>query len=193
MEQTETLGARLRRLRLERGLSQRDVSDKGVSYAYVSRVEAEARTPSVKAIRKLAEKLDVTPFYLEHGYEQMAYVLLLPATLLEQDLVMAVLTDEKIAHELREWFIEQGYEHAVLQEIALANTDVIKLLKKKYRKREWLVFDGASKNILSEHPTEAEADEHRRRLIELNPGTEESVQVLGPEKALSAESATFPS
>ena len=63
----ETIGARLKRLRLQRGLSQRDLSSPGVSYAYISRIEAGARTPSVKALRKLSQKLGVTVEYLETG------------------------------------------------------------------------------------------------------------------------------
>src|SRR6266513_3195161 len=63
----ETIGARLKRLRLQRGLSQRDLSSPGVSYAYISRIEAGARTPSVKALRKLAQKLQVSVEFLETG------------------------------------------------------------------------------------------------------------------------------
>jgi transcriptional regulator with XRE-family HTH domain len=63
----EAIGARLKRLRLQRGLSQRDLSSPGVSYAYISRIEAGARTPSVKALRKLAQKLKVSVEYLETG------------------------------------------------------------------------------------------------------------------------------
>jgi transcriptional regulator with XRE-family HTH domain len=64
---TESIGARLKRLRLQRGLSQRDLSSPGVSYAYISRIEAGARTPSVKALRKLAQKLGVSVEFLETG------------------------------------------------------------------------------------------------------------------------------
>src|SRR3954467_4953649 len=63
----ETVGARLKRLRLQLGLSQRDLSSPGVSYAYISRIEAGARTPSVKALRKLAQKLGVSVEYLKTG------------------------------------------------------------------------------------------------------------------------------
>jgi tetratricopeptide (TPR) repeat protein len=63
----ESVGERLRRLRRERGLSQRQLSAPGISYAYISRVEAGARRPSVKAIRMLARKLQVSPEYLETG------------------------------------------------------------------------------------------------------------------------------
>ena len=65
----ETIGGRLRRLRVERGASQRDLSAPGVTYAYISRIEAGARTPSMKALRMLASKLGVTPEYLETGSE----------------------------------------------------------------------------------------------------------------------------
>ncbi len=64
---SENVGARLKRLRLQRGFSQRDLSSPGVSYAYISRIEAGARTPSVKALRKLAQKLGVSVEYLETG------------------------------------------------------------------------------------------------------------------------------
>src|ERR1700751_3870129 len=63
----EAIGARLKRLRLQRGLSQRDLSSPGVSYAYISRIEAGARTPSVKALRKLSQKLGVSVEFLETG------------------------------------------------------------------------------------------------------------------------------
>ena len=67
--QAETIGQRLRRLRLGRGLSQRELASPGVSYAYISRIEAGARRPSVKALRMLARKLGVSADYLETGSE----------------------------------------------------------------------------------------------------------------------------
>ena len=63
----ETIGERLKRLRLERGFSQRELAAPGVSYAYISRIEAGTRQPSVKALRKLAAKLGVSAEYLETG------------------------------------------------------------------------------------------------------------------------------
>jgi transcriptional regulator with XRE-family HTH domain len=63
----ETIGQRLKRLRLERGFSQRELAAPGVSYAYISRIEAGTRQPSVKALRRLAAKLGVTADYLETG------------------------------------------------------------------------------------------------------------------------------
>jgi transcriptional regulator with XRE-family HTH domain len=63
----ETVGQRLKRLRLERGLSQRDLGSPGLSYAYISRIEAGMRTPSVKALRLMANRLGVTAEHLEKG------------------------------------------------------------------------------------------------------------------------------
>jgi len=65
----ETIGERLKRLRLDRGLSQRELAAPGVSYAYISRIEAGTRQPSVKALRRLASKLGVSADYLERGRE----------------------------------------------------------------------------------------------------------------------------
>jgi transcriptional regulator with XRE-family HTH domain len=39
----------------------------GLSYAYISRIEADARMPSVKALRLMANKLGVTVEHLEKG------------------------------------------------------------------------------------------------------------------------------
>ena len=75
-----TVGERIRQRRLELGLSQRELSSEGVTYAYVSRLEANTRTPSIKALRKLATKLDVSVHWLETGErdpaEQLAQLVL---------------------------------------------------------------------------------------------------------------------
>lgn len=66
---TETVNERIKRIREARGMSQRQLADgcERVSYAYISRVEASARRPSVRAIRELARELGVTAHYLEFG------------------------------------------------------------------------------------------------------------------------------
>ena len=68
----EPIGVRLRRLRRERSMSQRELASPGVSYAYISRIEAGTRQPSVKALRMLARKLGVSADYLETGSELAA-------------------------------------------------------------------------------------------------------------------------
>ncbi len=66
------VGERLRSRRLQLGLSQRAISGSGISYAYISRIEAGARQPSVKALRMLAAKLDVSLEWLETGEDRQA-------------------------------------------------------------------------------------------------------------------------
>jgi transcriptional regulator with XRE-family HTH domain len=61
------IGDRIRERRRALGLSQRDLSQPGISYAYISRIESGQRRPSLKALRKLASKLETTAHWLETG------------------------------------------------------------------------------------------------------------------------------
>jgi transcriptional regulator with XRE-family HTH domain len=61
------VASRVKRRRLELGLSQRDVQLPGVSYAYVSRIEAGLRRPSIEALVGLGERLKVSALYLMTG------------------------------------------------------------------------------------------------------------------------------
>src|SRR5919197_3173795 len=63
----ETIGQRIRRLRLKRGLSQRQLAAPGVGYAYISRIEHGDRDPSLKVMRILARRLGVSLEELETG------------------------------------------------------------------------------------------------------------------------------
>jgi transcriptional regulator with XRE-family HTH domain len=65
----ETIGQRLRRLRRERGLSQKDLASPGVSEAHICRIEKEQRRATLEALRPLAEKLGITLEHLETGRE----------------------------------------------------------------------------------------------------------------------------
>jgi transcriptional regulator with XRE-family HTH domain len=73
--QMATVGERIRQRRLELGLTQRELASEGISYAYISRLEANARQPSIKALRKLAPKLGVSPYWLETGEDDPAEAL----------------------------------------------------------------------------------------------------------------------
>ncbi len=61
------VGVRIRQRRHLLGLSQRALEQPGVSYAYISRIEAGARTPSIRALRKIAPQLGVSVHWLETG------------------------------------------------------------------------------------------------------------------------------
>jgi len=99
LQAQETIGGRLKRLRFERGFSQRGLAARGVSYAYISRIELGDRVPSMKALRVLAAKLGVTADYLETGRN-------LPDTearamkLAEAELILRLDGDIAVAEEL---------------------------------------------------------------------------------------------
>jgi transcriptional regulator with XRE-family HTH domain len=63
----KSVGDRIRRLRLERSLSQRQISGPGATYAYVSRIEAGSRNPTTEALAVVAAKLGVSADYLATG------------------------------------------------------------------------------------------------------------------------------
>lgn len=65
----ETIAQRLKRLRTERGWSQRRLARIGYTAAYISRLEAGERQPSIRVLRRLAAELGVDPHYLETGHE----------------------------------------------------------------------------------------------------------------------------
>src|SRR5687768_9507380 len=61
------VGRRLREARVAAGLSQRRLSFPGCSAAYISRLEAGERVPSLQLLRKLAVKLNADENYLATG------------------------------------------------------------------------------------------------------------------------------
>lgn len=68
---SESFGQRLRRLRVERGLTLDALAVEGACFAQLSRVERDQRLPPQRrgTIERLADKLDVTPRYLMNGEE----------------------------------------------------------------------------------------------------------------------------
>jgi transcriptional regulator with XRE-family HTH domain len=60
-------GNRLKKSRLRAGLSQRALSFPGCTAAYISRIEASERYPSMQMIYELAARLDVDPHWLATG------------------------------------------------------------------------------------------------------------------------------
>jgi tetratricopeptide (TPR) repeat protein len=60
VEETDALGARLRRLRVQKGLTQQQVAEPAYTPAYVSTIEAGRRAPSERALDHFARRLGVT-------------------------------------------------------------------------------------------------------------------------------------
>jgi transcriptional regulator with XRE-family HTH domain len=67
MKKPKAVGKRIRARRLELGLSQRAISEPGTSYAYISRIEAGGRNPSIEALIAIADKLETTALALLTG------------------------------------------------------------------------------------------------------------------------------
>ena len=65
------VGRRLRDARVAAGFSQRKLSFPGCSAAYISRLEAGERVPSLQLLRKLAQKLNADEQYLATGVERI--------------------------------------------------------------------------------------------------------------------------
>src|SRR5436305_7439988 len=61
------VGQRLRQAREVAGLTQRELSFEGCTAAYVSRIEAGARVPSLQILRKFGKRLGVSADYLATG------------------------------------------------------------------------------------------------------------------------------
>src|SRR5690242_12769319 len=96
-----TVGERIRLRRTELGLSLRALTERGLSYSYISRIGNEQRTPSMKTLFKLAPELGVSTHWLETGQDDPAQelarlVLEHPALLPERagQLACAILGDD---------------------------------------------------------------------------------------------------
>lgn len=103
MNSRSQVGDRILQRRAALRLSQRDLAEPGISTAYISRIENGGRTPSLRALRKLAPKLGTTAHWLETGEDDPLLIL-----------ANAVLTQE---HRLPEQTVElarevvKSYEH----------------------------------------------------------------------------------
>lgn len=69
VDDTTAFAARLRSAREAAGLSQRQLAFSGCSPAYISRIEAGERLPSLQLIRELARRLGVSEAWLATGKE----------------------------------------------------------------------------------------------------------------------------
>ncbi len=65
----ETIGERIRRLRLEQAKSLRDIEGPGADHAHISRVETGHRSPTEPFLRTVAKNLGVSLEYLRDGKE----------------------------------------------------------------------------------------------------------------------------
>ncbi len=72
VDDPKAVGERLRAAREAAGLSQRQLAFSGCSPAYISRIEAGDRIPSLQLLREMGRRLGVTEDYLATGLEREA-------------------------------------------------------------------------------------------------------------------------
>jgi tetratricopeptide (TPR) repeat protein len=72
IDSPKEVGARLKASRERAGLSQRQLAFPGCTAAYISRLEAGARVPSLQMVNQLALRLDVSGQWLATGVEDSA-------------------------------------------------------------------------------------------------------------------------
>jgi tetratricopeptide (TPR) repeat protein len=103
VDSPEAVGRRLKEARERAGLSQRALSFSGCSPAYISRIEAGDRIPSLQLLRELGRRLGVSEDYLATGSETI------PAR-------SALLVDAEIALRLDDLDRARGlYERALAE------------------------------------------------------------------------------
>src|SRR5215211_8321813 len=89
------VGKRLKEARLRAGLSQRELAFPGCSSAYISRIEAGDRIPSLQLLREMGRRLGVSEDYLATGAERRDE----NATLLEAEISLR-LDEREVAARL---------------------------------------------------------------------------------------------
>jgi tetratricopeptide (TPR) repeat protein len=109
------VGKRLRQARHASGLTQRDLAFDGCTAAYVSRIEAGARVPSLQIIHEFAKQLGITPEYLATGRRDSAD---LSSELLEAEVAFQ-LGDDARASELFEKARDSSESPAALAQAKL--------------------------------------------------------------------------
>ena len=109
------VGQRLRQAREAAGLTQRELSFEGCTAAYVSRIEAGARVPSLQILHEFAKRLGVTPEYLATGRPAGEDV---SSELLEAEVALR-LGDEERAAQLYEAARANADSAAVLVRVQL--------------------------------------------------------------------------
>ncbi len=95
VDDPRAVGERLKRARVAAGLSQRQLAFPGCSPAYISRIEAGDRIPSLQLLRELGRRLGVSEDYLATGEEVKAQLF----ASLEAEIALR-LDDVERAHEL---------------------------------------------------------------------------------------------
>jgi tetratricopeptide (TPR) repeat protein len=144
------VGQRLRQAREAAGLTQRELSFEGCTAAYVSRIEAGARIPSLQILHEFARRLGVTPEYLATGRPEGEDV---SSELLEAEVALRLGNEERAAQLYEEARANADSAAALarvqlgLGRLALRRDEVVQgiaLLEKAVQSRELTPGDASA-------------------------------------------------
>ena len=144
------VGQRLRQAREVAGLTQRELSFEGCTAAYVSRIEAGARIPSLQILHEFAKRLGVTPEYLATGRPEGGDV---SSELLEAEVALRLGDEERAAqlYEAARANADSAAAHARVQlglgRLALRRDEIeqgIDLLEQAVQSRELAAGDASA-------------------------------------------------
>ena len=131
VDDPRNVGRRLREARTAAGLSQRALSFPGCTPAYISRIEAGERIPSLQLLREFGRRLGVSADYLATGSDEPDEA----ARLVEADVALR-LDDLALAQRLYEEALErpatrefERRAHAGLGQVAFARGDARKAIE----------------------------------------------------------------
>src|SRR2546421_3657249 len=103
VDDPKEVGRRLKDARERSGLSQRQLAFPGCSPAYISRIEAGDRIPSLQLLREMGKRLGVSEDYLATGTERADD----SAAMIEAELALR-LDEREVARELYEEALERA-------------------------------------------------------------------------------------
>ncbi len=146
----ETLGQRIRRLRLEKGMTQSELADGFVTTSMISQVESGKNTPSVELIQHIAKKLQI-PLHdlirneveqMENAWKhQLAKVYLLTKQASEAELLLEGLLRLKDLSQSHQ--IELTVDLAESYYLQKKFEDALKILLPLVEELESITFDDA--------------------------------------------------
>jgi tetratricopeptide (TPR) repeat protein len=124
VDDPKKVGSRLKETRTAVGLSQRALSFEGCTAAYISRIEAGERVPSLQLIHQLARRLRVSAEYLATGVHAESGL----SELVEAEVALRLGEHDEAARMFRERLAEDpGNAQALagIGHVAFANDDLV--------------------------------------------------------------------
>ncbi|MGX7593665.1 helix-turn-helix domain-containing protein [Planococcus plakortidis] len=112
-----TIGSNIKAIRKERKLKQGELAKSmGISRSYLSDIENDRKNPSIKTLESLAEKLNVTVFYLTSGNKMLS-------DLTDEDLKTAGMNFQNFISEAK--LDSQDYVVKTFENLMNSNLDYI--------------------------------------------------------------------